>query len=513
MTEPRAPATGLLNLLFRTARWHWFVVLLVCAAVYWPRLGAEGLSQTEGHRAIPGWEALQTGRWLPTTMFDAVYVRKPPGTPWAIAFSSRVFGETEFAARFPSAASASAMALIAFLFASRWFGRPWGLAAGIAQALMPRFWTSGRTAEIEAMLCLGIQIAAFALVHVLVHRKGTARSIACLWALIGSIGLIVALLAKAHAGLPVVAAVLIAACIVKRSARPLTSPAAWGAILIAGIAVAPVAWVQLRAMRGDAAVSEDFSTYLWNGERIIEWLIFPFAAWASGLPASLALLFPWGPDARRECAGAPLEEKPRLFAVARCLSLGFVIAVGAYMLSGVANERYAMPALVLLPPLAAYVARGCFEVFTPMRRRIAGLMALGSPLVLPTILLACSWGFITVMEPHRAKSSARLAGISLASSLPDRSVVWSDGWVNSKPELLWYAARTAAREGRLVTPLWKRREIAAAELPPAGTLLLLKDAEFARYRAADRADNLELVTTGEADGTPFSLFLVRRGTE
>ena len=78
------------------------LVLLACAAVFWPLLGRGGLAMTEGHRVIPAWEMLDTGDWLTTRMFETAYVRKPPGIAWLIALSSMVFGQTEWAARRPS---------------------------------------------------------------------------------------------------------------------------------------------------------------------------------------------------------------------------------------------------------------------------------------------------------------------------------------------------------------------------------------------------------------------------
>ena len=63
------------------------IVLALCAVVFWVRLGADGLGATEGHRAVPGWEMLDTGRWLVPTMFDQPYLRKPPGMSWAVALS------------------------------------------------------------------------------------------------------------------------------------------------------------------------------------------------------------------------------------------------------------------------------------------------------------------------------------------------------------------------------------------------------------------------------------------
>lgn len=487
---------------------HALIIMAVCALVYFVNLGAPGLRSTEGHRAIPGWEALEFNRWLPTTLFEATYVRKPPGMPWAIAAVSMVFGETEFAARLPSALSASAMALVAMIFASRWFGQPWGIAAGLAQALMPRFWSPGRTADIEALLCLGVQIAAMALIHVLAHRKGTPRRTELMWALIAATGLIIALLAKAHAGMPVVAGVVVGACIVRRSARPLGSLVFVAAMVMGMLAVLPVAIVQIRALRGDAAISEDFGKFLWDGARLSKWLIFPFVVWASGFPASLALLFPWGPDARAECAGEPLDLRPRMMRVARCLALGFLVSVGIYWIAGVSNERYAMPTLVLMPPLVAYVARGMTEFFTARRARIARVLMLGGPRIIVPLLALGGVGVFPMLEKRDARSTARPDALVLAASLPDAAILWADAWVNAKPELIWYAVREAGRTGHNVRPLWKHAEISAAEWPPAGTLMLLKNVELERYRGAPGGSRLRVLATGAADGTPFTLVAV-----
>ena len=113
--------------------------------------------------------------------------------------------------------------------------------------------------------------------------------------------------------------------------------------------------------------------------------------------------------------------------------------------------------------------------------------------------------FIAVLEPRDARSSARPAGIALARSIRGGGEVWADAWVNAKPELLWYAARECAREGRVLTPRWMPRELRAAAEPPEGVRLLLKDSEVERYRAS-RVDGWWIVqATGEADGTRYTL--------
>ncbi|MFG0259415.1 MAG: ArnT family glycosyltransferase, partial [Phycisphaerales bacterium JB041] len=109
-------------------RWRQVLLLvIVSAAIFLPRLGATGLSMSEGHRAIPAWEMLEDTRagdahWLVPRMFETAYLRKPPGMLWAIAGSTAVFGETEFAARFPSALSAMLLGIAVWWFATRWFG-------------------------------------------------------------------------------------------------------------------------------------------------------------------------------------------------------------------------------------------------------------------------------------------------------------------------------------------------------------------------------------------------------
>src|ERR1043165_6999072 len=123
------------------------LVILIAAFVYLPFLGVRPPDFSEGHRAVPGWTMLESHDWWHIRMFGTTYIRKPPGTPWAIAASSSLFGETPFAARLPSALSAILMSAIAWFYGRRWFGA--GLAAGLAQALTPLFWSPGRTAEIE----------------------------------------------------------------------------------------------------------------------------------------------------------------------------------------------------------------------------------------------------------------------------------------------------------------------------------------------------------------------------
>src|SRR5690606_4823581 len=162
--------------------------------------------------------------WLLPRMFGQAYLRKPPGMYWAIAGSSALFGESEWAARAVSAAAATALALVACLFATRWFGRPWGLVAGLAQALMPLMWLPGRSAEIEALTTLAIVAACRMLIDWAVppaSRSGLRRTLLAGGA---AVALAAASLVKGPVVLPFAAAALAGAGLAQRSVRPLLRP-------------------------------------------------------------------------------------------------------------------------------------------------------------------------------------------------------------------------------------------------------------------------------------------------
>jgi hypothetical protein len=227
----------------------------------------------------------------------------------------------------------------------------------------------------------------------------------------------------------------------------------------------------------------------------------------SALPGSLAWLFPWGPDARAEVLRSVGDLAAR--EIARTLGLVFIVATLVYMLFGVSNDRYAMPALVVIAPIAAYAARGACSFFTPKRRAIARVFVLGSPVVLAAVMAVAAGVFVFRIDPHDARSSARPAGPLLAAALPDGAEVWADGFVGAKPELLWYAKRDAMVAGKRVRPLWKHPEISGQVMPQPGTFMLLNGTELARYEERGFGRSLERVSDGVADTTVWVLVRVR----
>lgn len=507
------------NRRWAAASWAVGIVLLACGAVYWLRLGDRGFSSTEGQRVIPGWEMLDTGDWLVPRMFGQIYVRKPPGMPWAVAVSSILLGETEFAARAVSAAAATAMAMLALLFATRWFGHPWGVAAGLMQALTPLFWSSARAAEIESLNNLATQASVLLMLDLLIGERGrTGRATAGLAALAG-LAIAAMGLAKGPAGAPCLVGAILAACLAARSVRIALRPRAWVALLIPSVILGAVGLMVLRAIAatGEPAVTQSLAGFLWTAAhldpgKLLRTVALGPTTLVYALPVSLALLFPYGADARREALDEGGGEYPRPFLLARALGGACLLSLALFTLLGIDNPRYAMPAMTFISPLVAYVLRGYSGAFTERRRALARACMLGSPWTLPVLLLIPALIYVWALEPRLRPPSGRDAGIALAGFLADRSVVRADQMIDARPEVLLYARRAAAAQGKTVRIRWVPHLAGRPTLPEAGSFLVLRrdplSDEVAAYQRAGLVDDLRPLTTGRVHKYTFALFEV-----
>ena len=168
-------------------------------------------------------------------------------------------------------------------------------------------------------------------------------------------------------------------------------------------------------------------------------------AFVYALPASLALLLPWGPDARRE--GERDEREGQMLTTARVLAWAWVLAMAVWLGFGVTNPRYVMGGIVLITPLASYALRGAFRdgAFTPLRARIARLMLLGRPAVWVFVLVGAGWVYIGSREAGVRASSGRDAGRLMGQALvrsiedggtPLPAVLVADDAVEARPEVL-----------------------------------------------------------------------------
>lgn len=474
------------------------VLVALCLLLFGYRLGSGGFIDTEGHRVVPAYEMLETGQYLVPHMFERPYVRKPPGMPWAVSAFTSVLGESVWSARLVSAGAMTLGVLVSWWFGRIWFGAWGGLAAGLAHALMPQLWQVARHAEIESLNQLGTQMTALALVHLMATRGRRA------WVavVIGCLGTIVMLFAKGPAGAAVPGAVIVGACLARRSIRPVLCTRV-ALVLIPGFglfawwALAARAWLAGYTGAVDPALQSP-GAFMWAGP-IWEIGAFPIAAWVSALPGSLALLFPWGPDARAE--GRRGERGWRSpYRVAITLGLAWALAVALWWALGIGNPRYAMPASVLIPPLAGYVAWGLATGrFLPKRRAIAQGLGLGWAWVWPAIVTAGWVGYIHLAEADRRATSGREAGEALgaaivqsldAGMLPAGEVTLvADGVVEARPEILLSAERTVAAAGRgSLRVLWGPVH-GPNGYPDLGDLLALRDDDLGSEFAESDVDN------------------------
>ncbi len=367
---------------------HAAFLLVLCAVIYFPWLGTAGFASSEGHRVVPGWTMVDSGDWTRVEMFERTYIRKPPGMPWAIGAFALAFGQNEWSARAVSAVSATLCAFVCWLFARSWFGPRPAVYAGAAQALLPLLWLPGgpgRTAEIEMLLLLGTQLAALSTLHVFFathfrtpsQKEGQGGGFSLLpllsWSLciaLTVLGVVIAALAKGVAAAPVLIGVMAASGVVMGIRAVLGGgllALVHRAALLAGVGVGAglVLWI-FRVNDHPDAVRET-GTFLWTDP--VATLTSAPIAFISAAPVSFAMLWVFGPDARREC-GALKPEHPfaRGYAIARTLTLAWLITAVVYTLVGVSNPRYLLPASVLFAPIVGYVVMG-------MSRRVRARMS------------------------------------------------------------------------------------------------------------------------------------------
>lgn len=492
--------------------WHHAALLIgVCVLVYGLWLGTPGFASSEGHRVVPGWTMAQSGDWLRLEMFGTPYLRKPPGTPWAIGFAGRLLGYNEWSARLPSFLAAMLGVLACWAFSLRWFGRTGfgagklgedrfsraaALAAALAQALAPALWPWGRSAEIEMSCIFGTQLASLGLIHALVFIPLARRSdpiaplpfdrIAAVTAI--SLGAFIAVITKGAAGAPVMLAAL-AVGLYHAGLRAALRRPLWLVALAVGAGAAALLWWRVWVHSdGPTAVKEDGS-FLW--EHPLRVLTLLPSAWAAALPASLAFIpaILVGMPAR-DPGDSPDDQPVLRRRLATSLAAAWLLAVLAYTITGVGNPRYALPAIGLLFPFAGYWIARAWRRFSERTqesqadgtRRLERQLALGHPAAWPAVFLIAA---VTVAYLYTHRNEAHVTrhlGESIplyvrdfASMNPPVVTIIADGVIEARPETLLYAQQAdPTLRVRWIKPATLEAAAAAGESP---TYLFLRNDE------------------------------------
>lgn len=499
---PPKPAPPLLSRL-------WVQVVLTLAAAclaQLPWLGSSGLSQSEGHRAIPGWIMLEHGNWLVPHLFEQPYLRKPPGMPWAVALFSSVLGENEWSARMVSAVACIAMSIIALIFARRWFRPRFALAAGLAQALTPVFYIhpSGRSAEIEPLHNLFAQVVTLVLFDAIV-RPGSRVRARILGVVVG-LALGAMLLTKGPAALPCVIAAILAGFWARWRPKALLTPTL-GIGIPLGLGIAGLyAFLLTRAVDvlALAPVLESPTEFLFRDGALSKVLALAPVTLAGAAPVSLTLIVLLLPTPRPDYL---VEQRRR----AKALALACLGSLLIYTALGVSNNRYAMPALGVLAPLATFWLADAHLRLSQIEARRVRLVATGILVVLIAAALPLSY----LYELRRERNTGQNLALPLATILPDGAEVWGDQVIEQRPEIFWYARQEARALGKTITPRWMpQRPGQPAKLPKSGDFFLARvdpsdtSGEWQLVRGSRALAGVEPIWEGKVQNLAVALYRV-----
>ena len=252
---------------------------------------------------------------------------------------------------------------------------------------------------------------------------------------------------------------------------------------------------------GQAPVVQDVSESLWNWSTltaggVARVLALGPSALLAAMPGSLLLLLLW----RRPASGATdtgAMVALRAPHMARAVAWTCLSSLAVLTVLGVGNPRYAMPSVCFVPMLAGHA----WSNFAAQvgRTGVAWQRLKWGTWAVVGMLLAGAGVWIVALEPRERARSGREAGLSMAGALPDGAMVWADGMVEARPEVLWYAQQEAARQGRTVTPAWIPHMAKVLAVPRHGYVLMRtdgQDPEEAAYRAAGLMDRFAKVWEG-----------------
>ena len=122
-----------MRLTIKNLYWIDISILLLALIVTLFGIGSYGLYEPhEGHFAMVGQEMLWRKDWITPHLNGAPYLNKPPLLYWLIAFSTAIFGSSEFAARLPIGVAG----WLGIVVAWKWTRELWGISASRLAALM-----------------------------------------------------------------------------------------------------------------------------------------------------------------------------------------------------------------------------------------------------------------------------------------------------------------------------------------------------------------------------------------
>ena len=151
--------------LFANPRFHLALVTLLAITLMFSQLADNGLPNYDDcYYAQKAKEILQTGDWITLHYNGEPRSDNPPLYMWFVAFSYKIFGISEYAARFPSALLGVATVVLVYFFARWLFGFWAGFFSAFVLTTTLLFVRYARRAMVDTTLSFFVCLALFALV-------------------------------------------------------------------------------------------------------------------------------------------------------------------------------------------------------------------------------------------------------------------------------------------------------------------------------------------------------------
>ncbi len=147
-----------------STRSQFFTLLAICTVMFWWRLGHLPLiDPDEPFYAQTTTEMVKGNEWLTPTIFGERQFEKPIFFYWQSMIAQKIFGQTELAARVPSALAGTLLVFLTWVFGRRMFSPRAGfcaavvLATGVEYAFMSRLMLT----DIFLALCISASVFCF----------------------------------------------------------------------------------------------------------------------------------------------------------------------------------------------------------------------------------------------------------------------------------------------------------------------------------------------------------------
>lgn len=374
---------------FSTAgRWSTLLLvglLAVFALIWFSNLEYRKLvSPDEGRYAEIGREMALSGDWVTPRLNDLKYFEKPPLQYWATAAAFRLFGESQWGARWWPATTAFACVLLMFWTVCRLYGDDdIALAAAAALGGCSGFIINSHINTLDAGLAAFLTVALLSFLWA--QRPGatataTRNGMLAVWA-----AMALAVLSKGLIGVVLPGAILAIYMVVERDWRLLTRlHLGKGLILFLAITVP---WFVAVSLANDEFarfffVHEHFERFLTKVHR-------REGAWWYFIPILLFGAMPWTPYiVLRLREGWRREGEPGTLQVRRLLLIwsGFI-----FVFFSVSHSKLPSYILPMFPALALFAALEMQRMTPTVLSRLAwGLAAVGGALLL-VVLIGGEW--------------------------------------------------------------------------------------------------------------------------